>query len=157
MMTTFADLAAPDPTSVGVWLGVYAALIVAVYYTLAVLHRIRGGATDIKPQPFVVKEHEAAATKPEHEKLEKKVDANDAWARSARKGTYERLDNHGARISALEQSAERTADNVAKLETKIDGNTTLTAETRGEVKQINQSVQNLTSSLTNFLRDQAKK
>ncbi len=52
---------------------------------------------------------------------------------------------------------QRTAENVEKVETKIDANTLITAETRGVVGQLNQSVVHLSTSVTNFLRDQANK
>ena len=158
MMPPFAELPAPESASAVGWLAVtFFTIMAGLYYTLAVFHKLRGGGTEIKPQPFVVQEHASPALKTEQEKLEKKIDAADAWARSSRKGIYEKIEDHSSRIMALESTAARTADNVAKLETKIDGNTQITAETRGAVTQINQSVQNLTSSLTNFLRDRANK
>ncbi len=97
--------------------------------------------------------HKEYAGRDETAKLEKKIEAADAWARSARKGTYERLDDHHARISTLEQGAAR----VAQLEQKIDENSSLTAETRGEVRQINQNVVQLQQSLAQFMRDSAKR
>ncbi len=91
--------------------------------------------------------HKEYAAKTEHEKLEHKVEINEAKNTSARKGIYGTLDEHAAEIARLKEAAERTKH----LEAKIDANTALTAETRGEVKQINQNVERIQNSITSFL------
>lgn len=59
-----------------------------------------------------------------------------------------------AAIIAVAHTAEKRAD---KTDAKLDENTAMTQRMSGEVSQINQSVQTLTSSLTNFLQHQARK
>ena len=59
-----------------------------------------------------------------------------------------------AAIQSVAAAAEKRAD---KTDAKLDENTAMTQRMSGEVSQINQSVQTLSSSLTNFLQHQARK
>jgi biopolymer transport protein ExbB/TolQ len=58
-----------------------------------------------------------------------------------------------AEIRRVELASEKRAD---RVELKLDTNTAMTAEMQGEVKHMNQTVNHLAGSLTNFMRDQAR-
>jgi len=58
-----------------------------------------------------------------------------------------------AEIKRVELAAEKRAD---RVEVKLDTNNAMTAEMQGEVKHLNQTVNNLSAALTQFLRDQAR-
>lgn len=97
--------------------------------------------------------HKEYAARTEQEKLERKVEANEAKNTSARKGIYGTLDEHAAEIAKLKESAERTKI----LERKIDDNTAMTSEMKGELKQIGQNVERVQNSITHFLQTRAEK
>lgn len=95
-------------------------------------------------QPLIVKPEAQIVTREELEKVDLQL-----HGRHKRERTE--ID---AQIKRVEDAAERRAE---KLDVKLDQNTRLTSEMSGEVKQINQNVNQLTVALTSYLRDQATK
>lgn len=94
-------------------------------------------------QPLVVTPHQESATREELAKVDLQL--------------HGRLKRERQEIDARIERVERDAkDRAEKLELKIDENTKLTAGMAGEFRQLNQTVSSLNTSLTNYLRDQAK-
>ena len=148
----------PDPIALKQWLEVLLYLCGIILAVAGVWKLLTGKAEprEIANQPLSVKEAHDAATKAELEKLEKKVEAENAKHTSARKGIYQSLDQHAQRISGVEQAVKATSAEIVEVKSDLKANTAMTSEMRGEVKGMTQNVQNLTNSITNFLRDQAQ-
>jgi len=142
---TLADLSAPPPPEIlSSWLAVFFYLVGGTTAAIILYRQVtgRGSSTTISDQPLEVKEHAGIATLQQLEAVK-----NETHGRIKReRGEID------ARIQRVEEISERKFD---KIEEKIDENTKLTAGMNGEMRQINQAVTQLTSSLTNFMRDQA--
>lgn len=140
----FSQLPPPESAAAIGWLAIaFFTIMGGLYYSYAVLDRIRNKKTELE-QPIEVKAHHGIATVTQLKEVR-----DEAHGRMKR----ERLEID-AEIERVAQAAEKRTD---RIEQKLDGNTQLTAEMKGELGQINQSVQNLSGSLTNFLRDQASR
>lgn len=115
--------------------GLVAAVAVAWGYLTG-----RSSKTEISNQPIDVRAHPGVVTAAELKQVHGRIER-------------ERAEINAAIRSVAEASEKRTD----KLEDALHENSKITSEMSGEVRQINQSVQTLASSLTNFLRDQARK
>lgn len=165
MMSALAQFSLPDSA----WLWVVGSLVAVVLLGGLVLAGVRATRANLADeiarelaqkgqpvamavqQPLQVQEATEWATRAEHRDLARRVDTETARQAAGRKVIYEKLEAHTSRLTALESATET----VSRLAEKIDVNTQLTAETRGELKQINQSVTQLQATLTSFLRDRA--
>ncbi len=94
--------------------------------------------TELANQPIDVRQHAGIATASELKQVHGRIERERAEINAA--------------IRAVSEASEKRTD---KLERSLTENTALTQRMSGEVSQINQSVQTLTSSLTNFLQHQA--
>lgn len=56
----------------------------------------------------------------------------------------------------MSRERDETNARIEKIDAKLDANTAMTSEMRGEVRQMNQNVSMLQGSLNNFMRDQAR-
>lgn len=115
--------------------GLVAAIAVAWGYLTG-----RSSKTEIANQPIDVRAHPGVVTSAELKQVHGRIERERAEINAA--------------IRSVSEASERRAD---KLETSLKENTALTQRMSGEVSQINQSVQTLTSSLTNFLQHQARR
>lgn len=141
-MLLLAEVAAtPTPESLKAWLEVFAYLcgiIAAAAVAWSYLTQ-RGTKTELLGQPIDVRQHAGTVTREELKQVHGRIER-------------ERRDID-ASIAAVAAAAEKRAD---RTDAKLDENTAVTQRMSGEVSQINQSVQTLTSSLTNFLQGQAR-
>lgn len=128
-----AHLAQIDPGALEQWMKILFWLSGGVTAVVVCISHLTGrhGRREIQ-QPLEVKSSAVFVTKEDNDR---------EHARLARE--IEKLDNE-RRVS------------VGKIHDKIEANTALTANINGQVTQINQSVHTLTTSLTAFMRDQAK-
>lgn len=140
-----ADLPAPDSYPAIGWLLVsVGAIAMGAYYILACWEKITGKHQKREiQQPLVVTPHAELATRTALDQVER-----EAHGRIKRE-----RDEINHEIRRVENSAEKRTD---KLEVKIEENTTLTAKMSGQVEQMNQNIHTLTTSVTNFMRDQAR-
>ncbi|MBI5689264.1 MAG: hypothetical protein HZC55_04145 [Verrucomicrobia bacterium] len=92
----------------------------------------RGGRREIQ-QPLKVEASTLYATKEENDK------------------------EHAAMRREIEKLDTERRTSVAKIHDKIEENTKLTANIDGRVEQMNQSMHTLTTSITQFMRDQANR
>jgi hypothetical protein len=95
-------------------------------------------------QPLIIKPEAQIVTQEELTKIDKNL-----HGRLSR----ERLEID-AQIRRVEQVAEKRSE---KIEDKLDQNTLMTSQMKGEVSQINQNVHQLTTALTTYLQSQASK
>lgn len=133
--------ASPSPQVLKDWLEVVLYLCGIILAVAGVWKLVTHGAskTEISGQPIDVRQHPGTVTR-------------DEWEQTHGRISRERREID-AEIKRVELAAEKRAD---RVEAKLDGNTAMTAEMQGEVKHMNQTMNNLSQSLTNFLRDQAR-
>lgn len=124
------------------WLSVIMKLCAIILAVAGVWKLVTKGATktEISGQPIDVRAHPGVATQAELRQVHGRIER-------------ERAEINAAIRSVAEASEKRTD----KMERSLNENTALTQRTSAEVSMINQNVQTLTHSLTNFLRDQANK
>jgi seryl-tRNA synthetase len=134
--------ASPTPESLKAWLEVFLYLCGIVAAAAVAWAHItnRASRTEISEQPLEIKAHAGTVSRDELKQVHGRIER-------------ERREIDQA-ISTVAAAAEKRAE---KLEGKVDDNTNMTREMKGEVTQINQNVQTLTSSLTNFLQHQARR
>ena len=96
--------------------------------------------TELANQPIDVRQHPGVVTSAELKQVHGRIERERAEINNA--------------IRLVSEASEKRAD---KLERSLTENTALTQRMSGEVSQINQSVQTLTNSLTNFLQHQARR
>lgn len=133
--------ASPSPESLKAWLEVFLYLG-GVILTAAGIYRLLSknhSTTELANQPVEIKAHPGVVTTQELKEVHGRI-------------ARERAEIN-TEIRRVESAAQ---ERLEKLETKIDENTTMTAEMKGTVGQMNQNISALSSSLTNFLRDQAR-
>ncbi len=148
----------PPPDGVEAWLkilfwlaGGFTAVVIAFSHLTG-----RAGKREIQ-SPLEVKTAQELVRRADHEKELGEI--KDELKRHAerRQRIYDEQAAQGGDIKMLKDAVAGTKDNIARVEGKIDDNTKLTAKIDGKVEQINQSVSTLTSSVTSFMRDQAKR
>lgn len=134
--------ASPSPQALKQWLEVFLYLGGIILTAAGVWRLVSPSAakTEIVDQPLEIKAHAGIATREELKQVHGRIER-------------ERREVDAA-ILSVAHTAEKRAD---KTDAKLDENTAMTQRMSGEVSQINQSVQTLTSSLTNFLQHQARK
>ncbi len=147
MPLLLADLSAPTPPPEALtsWLSVFFYLIGGITAVVMLVRAVtgRGVSTTLRDQPVEVKEHAGIATQQQLQTV--KTETHGRIKRER-----EEID---ARIQRVEESTERRFD---KINEKIDENTKLTSSLDGQLQQINQGVSQLTTTVTNFMRDQAR-
>lgn len=142
-MTPLLAQSTPDAHALSSFLEVTFYLIGIVTAAVVLWKQVTGKSeeTRISPQPLEVKEHTTFASREELHTAKTELHGRVKRER-------EEIDQA---IQRVEELATRRAE---KLEEKVDRNTQLTAATQGEVRQINQAVSQLTTSLTTFLQNQ---
>jgi hypothetical protein len=137
-------IAQVDPGTVEPWLKTLFWLVGGLAACVMLYRQLTNGSarTELTNQPIEVRAHPGVVSRAELEKM-------DLALHGRMKRERMEID---AQIRRVEEIAEKRLD---KLERKIDENTNLTNEMCGQLGQINQSVGTLSSSLTNFMRDQA--
>jgi hypothetical protein len=118
------------------WLAILFYLVAGAASIVGLWRMLSGnnGATEISGQPLEVKAHAALATKDEVTQMHGRL-------------TRERIEID-REIKRVEEAAERRT---LRIEGKLDDNTALTAEVKGEMKGLTSAIDNLTSSVANFL------
>lgn len=134
--------ASPTPESLKAWLEVFLYLcgIVAAAAVAWAHLTNRASRTEISEQPLEIKAHAGTVSREELKQVHGRIE------RERRE-----ID---ASIATVSAAAEKRAD---KLEAKLDDNTAMTREMKGEMQQMNQSVQTLSSSMTHFLQEAARR
>ncbi|MCX6953105.1 MAG: hypothetical protein NTV51_13205 [Verrucomicrobia bacterium] len=149
----------PSPEALKTWLEVLFYVVGGITACVALWKMLSGRAerTEISGQPIEVRAAADLVSKADHEKHLAEIKAELGRHAARRAEIYEEQAAQGGDIKALKAEVAGTKDNLAKVEGKIDANTALTSRIDGKVEQINQSVSTLTSSVTNFMRDQANR
>lgn len=130
---------APDPSALANFLQVAAYLVGIVTGVVILLNQFRGQKRELINSPLEVKAHAGNVSREELRQVHGRIERERGEINEA--------------IATVRADAEKRAD---KIEGKLDANTAMTSEMRGEVKQMNQNIHSLTTSVTQFLRDQAK-
>ena len=140
MLPFFAQT--PPPEAVTSWLSVAAYLSVTLTSILVAVKHFTGSSEkrEITNSPLEVKAHAGSVSRDELKQVHGRIER-------------ERSEINDA-IAQVRSDAERRSD---KLDLKLEENTKMTSEMRGEVKHMNQAITGLSSSITNFLQNQAKK
>ncbi len=130
----------PDPVALKSWLGVLFYIIGCITAVVLLVNQFRGGKQEITNNPLEVKQHPGSVSREELKQVHGRIERE-----------RKEIDREIARI---EMAAEKRMESLDK---NLRTNTDLTSKMSGVVEQMNQSVHTLSTSLTNFMRDQAKK
>lgn len=131
--------AAPEAGALLSFLQVTAYLLGIVTAVVLLVNQFRGQKREITNSPLEVKAHAGSVSREELRQVHGRIERERGEINEA--------------IATVRADAEKRAD---KLEGKLDANTAMTSEMRGEVKQMNQNIHSLTTSVTQFLQNQAK-
>ena len=138
-MSLILAQAAPEAEALRIWLQVFFYLVGGIGGVLFLLGQFRGQKREITNSPLEVKAHAGNVSREELRQVHGRIERERGEINEA--------------IATVRADAEKRAD---KIEGKLDANTAMTSEMRGEVRQMNQNIHTLTSSVTQFLQNQAK-
>jgi predicted RNase H-like nuclease (RuvC/YqgF family) len=138
----FLAQASPPPEALASWLQVFMYLVLSGTAIVVAYRTFTGKArpTELTGQPLEVKAHAGSVSRDELKQVHGRIERE--------RGEINR------EIKRVEDAAEKRSD---ALEENLRMNTAMTAEMRGEVRQMNQQMQTLNGTLSDFLRDAAKK
>lgn len=130
---------APEAGALLSFLQVTAYLLGIVTAVVLLVNQFRGQKREITNGPLEVKAHAGNVSREELRQVHGRIERERGEINEA--------------IATVRADAEKRAD---KIEGKLDANTAMTSEMRGEVRQMNQNIHTLTTSVTQFLQNQAK-
>ncbi len=113
---------------------------VTAFVALWKMLRPDANKTEISGQPLEIKAHAGSVSREELKQVHGRIERE-----------RKEIDANIARVEAV---AEKRAE---RIEGKLDANTGMTSEMKGQLGQVNQTLHQLTAAVQNSLRDAARK